>query len=137
MSWLQQNWLTVVLLILVLGFMLRGPVLMRWYGIGEWTVHDLNTRLNDKNLLLVDVRTPPEFNSAHIRQAILVPLSEVGEQGKKLLAANQGREVAVICQSGNRSVMGAVALRQAGFEKVYNVPGGMSYWTTQGYPVKR
>ncbi|OSM01673.1 rhodanese-like domain-containing protein [Magnetofaba australis] len=138
MSWLQQNGSTLVLFILVTLFVFRGPILMRVFRIKSMGIHELGRRLGENPpILLVDVRTNGEFNESHIKQAILAPLSELKAKGPMLAKQYPGREVAVICRSGNRSQLGSVSLKKAGFETVYNVTGGMINWESQGFPVKK
>ncbi|MBF0621880.1 MAG: rhodanese-like domain-containing protein [Magnetococcales bacterium] len=136
MSWFQQNWQTVVFAVVMFAFLFRGPIMGRIYGVKTLSVHDLSKLLaNDNPPLLVDVRTEPEYNRGHVQQAVLVPLHEVKKRMAHLKQNNEGREIAVICQSGNRSMMGSVHFRKAGFETVYNVSGGTGYWQGQGYTV--
>lgn len=138
MAWLQQNFVMILFLVVVVLFMLRGFLMAKYYGIEELGAHQLSVRLNgDSPPVLLDVRTPGEFNEGHVRQAVLVPLQELHLRAPNLLQEFKGREVAVICRTGNRSLFGAIALRRAGFEKVYNVTGGMVSWGTKGYPVKQ
>nr|CAX83932.1 Rhodanese domain protein [uncultured bacterium] len=136
MEWLEQNGL-MLLMLAVFGYLLLWDRIMaRILGVENITVHDLSTRLGGEDPpLLVDVRTPREFQAGHVKQAISVPLSELGSRREQIVRKNEGRAVAVICQSGNRSVKGSLALKRAGAKKVYNVAGGLSHWQAQGYTV--
>ncbi|MBF0587797.1 MAG: rhodanese-like domain-containing protein [Magnetococcales bacterium] len=137
MSWLQNNTMTIFAILLAL-FFFRNHILSRVLGVGEMSVHDLSTQLASKQPpVLIDVRTQPEFNGGHVKQAILVPLSDLGARMEGLKKNYEGREIAVICRSGNRSLGGSVTLKRAGFDKVYNVSGGMLHWLSQGYPVAK
>ncbi|KIH70953.1 rhodanese-like domain-containing protein [Salinicoccus roseus] len=85
------------------------------------TTSELEEKIN-KNAVLLDVRTPREFRSGHIRGAKNVPLSEVGNYDPK------DKKVYVICQSGMRSKRAAKMLKNNDAD-VVNVRGGMSAWT--------
>lgn len=74
------------------------------------------------NLTLIDVRTPQEYQSGHIKQAKNVPLNEIARYSSKEKA------VYVICQSGMRSRQAAKLFKKKGYD-VTNVKGGMSQWT--------
>ncbi len=47
------------------------------------------------------------------------------------------KPVIVVCQSGNRSSSTCNALTKRGFEKVYNLSGGISAWEQAGLPVTK
>ena len=44
------------------------------------------------------------------------------------------KEVVVVCRSGNRSQQGRDSLREAGFEQVTSLAGGLKEWVALGYP---
>lgn len=138
MSWIQQNWPTVVLVVVVTAFLFRAPILARVYQVGTITPHDLKARLAENPPpLLLDVRTPEEFQLVHILQAELAPLQDLSRLLPGLNEKYPGRTVAVICRSGSRSLLGSIQLKQAGFADVRNVEGGILHWEEQGYPVVR
>ncbi|WP_165005695.1 MULTISPECIES: rhodanese-like domain-containing protein [unclassified Enterococcus] len=88
------------------------------------SIQELQGRLADSPVLL-DVRTPSEYRSGHIKQAKNVPLQKInGYNGEK------DKTVYVICQSGMRSKQAAKELTKAGYD-VINVRGGMNQWTGQ------
>lgn len=79
--------------------------------------------LAEKNSRIIDVRTPQEYRSGHIRQALSVPLSKIDTyRGKK------EETVYLICQSGMRSKQAAKQLKKLGYD-VVNVRGGMNQWS--------
>ncbi|MBF0175989.1 MAG: rhodanese-like domain-containing protein [Magnetococcales bacterium] len=137
MTWLQTNWPLLLVLALFSYLFLWDRLEARWVGVEQISVHDLAAKLaGDAPPLLVDVRSPREFNAGHVRQALLVPLSDLRQRAEALLQKNPGRDVAVICQSGNRSLKGSIILkRHAETIRVYNVAGGTSTWRSQGFPV--
>ncbi|HIJ85339.1 MAG: Rhodanese domain protein [Magnetococcales bacterium] len=138
MMWLQQNGMTIFMILFFLVFALRGPLLARYYRIETLSVHDLSQRLATASpIVLIDVRTPGEFALAHVREARSYPLGGLGRKAEELKKIVRDNDVAVICRTGNRSLMGSVTLKRLGIQKVYNVAGGMVHWEGQGYPVKR
>jgi rhodanese-related sulfurtransferase len=81
----------------------------------------------DPDLLLLDVRTPEEWEAHHIPGALLMPLHTVPVC---LTELDPKRETIVICEHGMRSQSAAQYLAtQAGFENVASMEGGMSVWT--------
>ena len=75
--------------------------------------------------LLVDVRTKSEFTSGHLPGAINIPVQELSARIGELGARD--RPLVVYCQSGMRSARAVRGLKQAGFEKLYDL-GPMSAW---------
>jgi rhodanese-related sulfurtransferase len=91
---------------------------------------------SDKRAQIVDVREPREWAATGVpRQAVLIPLAELGRRAEAELAKD--RPVYVICNSGNRSRTGAAILLKLGYTEVYNVSGGIQAWLRAGLLVKR
>ncbi len=80
---------------------------------------------------LLDVRTPEEWAEYHVDGATLIPLDEL-EARVKEVPFNQ--EVIVMCNSGNRSVVGRDILLAAGHTQVTSIAGGIQGWMAAGYP---
>jgi len=72
--------------------------------------------------LLVDVRTPSEYASGHIKGSVNIPVDTIPQ---KLTAFKNQKHIIVYCRSGNRSAMAKNILQQNGFNNVVN--GGT--WT--------
>ncbi|GEN52185.1 rhodanese-like domain-containing protein [Halobacillus faecis] len=94
-------------------------------GIQHTTVQEVQTRLKDKNVQWIDVRTPGEFRAHHKKPFKNLPLSDLSKRTTEL---DRDKEVVLICQSGMRSMNAAKVLKKQGFEKITNVKGGMSAW---------
>ena len=82
--------------------------------------------------LLLDVREPDEWETAHVPGALHIPLGELGRRFQDL---PRGREIVVICRSGRRSANAQDAIEAAGFGPVANLSGGMIAWEEDGLPV--
>lgn len=80
--------------------------------------------------LLLDVREPHEYRIANLG-GHLIPL---GELQKRIHELDPEREIVVHCKMGGRSQKAAVILRQAGFQKVRNLAGGIQAWSDQVDP---
>jgi rhodanese-related sulfurtransferase len=90
---------------------------------------------NLRNVHLIDVREPAEFNDAlgHAPGAVLIPLGQLPQRFQEI---PKDKPVAIICRSGARSARATMFLRQNGFERVANVSGGMLRWRTQNLTVE-
>ena len=96
-------------------------------------VHEASRR-QAAGALLIDVRQPEEWQQGHAPNARLIPL---GSLGSHLPDVPRDRDVLLICRSGNRSGTAQRQLQQLGYERVFNISGGMSAWTSAGLPVER
>ncbi|MFD0891585.1 rhodanese-like domain-containing protein [Streptosporangium algeriense] len=90
----------------------------------------------DGAVLLLDVRTPAEFESAHIDGSVNVPLDRLEEYLPQLADAMTGRSV-LICQSGGRARTAQTKLTAAGLHGSVVMTGGLNAWISSGAPVNR
>lgn len=93
------------------------------------------TKMNDDNLVILDVREPNEFGKSHIEAAMNIPLAKVAEKLTSLEKYKQ-HPIIVTCQTGARSVSACKTLNKAGFDKVFNMQGGMQSWEDNKLPIK-
>lgn len=96
------------------------------------TDEEAKQMIESEDVILLDVRTEAEYHTAHIEGATLIPVSELGNRTKEL---NKSKKIVVYCRSGNRGVTASGILIEQGFDRVYNVLGGINAWEERGYPV--
>jgi rhodanese-related sulfurtransferase len=89
-----------------------------------------------KNVRVVDVRTPGEFETVHIPGAYNVPLDLLREHRDEFLA-HLDEDIVLVCRSGQRATQAEETLRIAGLCNVHILEGGMTAWDAQGLPVNR
>ncbi|MBX3066364.1 MAG: rhodanese-like domain-containing protein [Anaerolineae bacterium] len=80
---------------------------------------------------LLDVRTPEEFATGHIAEAVNISVDELQS---RLSEVPHDVPVIVYCRSGNRSATAAKILKDAGYTSIYDL-GGIAAWIAQGMPV--
>jgi uncharacterized repeat protein (TIGR02543 family) len=91
---------------------------------------------NEQNLnfIILDVRTPEEYASSYIEDAInLDYFSPTFTEVLSRLAKN--KTYLVYCKSGGRSAFTRDIMSDLGFREVYNMLGGITQWKAEGYPV--
>ena len=81
---------------------------------------------------LLDVREPDEWAAGHPPGAHHVPMMQVPGRADEI---PDDRDVVVVCRVGGRSAQVVAYLRQRGYEKVYNLDGGMQQWAASGREV--
>lgn len=119
---------------------LLSDALTRVREIMPW---DLRDRLaSGREIVLLDVREPAEFDAAHIAGSINVPRG-VLEQACEWdydetvpeLAAGRERPIVVVCRSGHRSVLAADVLQTLGFVDVVSLKTGVRGWNDFEQPL--
>lgn len=90
--------------------------------------------MNNENAFVLDVRTQEEFAKGHINTATNIPLGLVDARISDI-QNKKSQPVILVCQSGNRSMQAARALKKHGFEIIYNLTGGMGSWQQANLPV--
>lgn len=95
------------------------------------SVAELSKRFESGSPILIDVRTPAEFEEVHVPQAKNLPLDKLDPA-----ALDHSQPLVVICRSGGRGQKACETLRAAGFAAT-NVEGGTLAWEQAGYPVVR
>ncbi len=91
---------------------------------------------DNSQFVLLDVRTPAEFESAHLEGAENVDYQsssfkeEIGQLDKE-------KKYLVYCRSGIRSANAVQIMRSAGFNEIYNILGGITLWADEGFPLVR
>jgi hydroxyacylglutathione hydrolase len=124
----------------VVGFLQWGMVEWRSDGlpvesVPQITVHDLATWFEEgRDVVVVDVREPSEWDEGHIDQALHLPMFEAVGRRDEIPTS---RPTAVICAGGLRSSAVISALRRHGVGGLHNVTGGMAAWAKAGYSVRR
>lgn len=85
---------------------------------------------------VLDVRTPAEFESAHIPGAYNVPLDTLGEHATEL-ERHLSEPVMLVCKSGTRANQACEKLAATGMANLHILAGGMQSWNDGRRPVRR
>jgi rhodanese-related sulfurtransferase len=78
--------------------------------------------------IVLDVRSPMELMQGKIEGAENIDLMSATFEAQ-MAALPKDKTYLVYCRSGNRSGQACQILTQLGFEKVYNLNGGLMYWS--------
>ena len=93
------------------------------------TVQELKRRLDAKDkFALVDVREKFEYDICRIPGSKLIPLGELPSRMSELDSAD---DIVLHCKTGGRSAKALKLLREAGFNKLSNLEGGITAWSDQ------
>lgn len=133
-QFITVNWMLVAALVVILALIARsylGP----GGAIGVRPM-DAVRLVNHDNAVVVDVRTESEFQSGHILNAIHIPLGAF-ESRMNELDKYKERPIVMSCQSGNRSGKAISILKKRGFDKIYNLTGGIMAWQNASLPLTK
>jgi phage shock protein E len=81
--------------------------------------------------LVIDVRTPDEYQQEHVRSAINIPYNEIASR-IAAVAPDHDARIVLYCRSGRRSSIAEQALRQMGYRQIEN-KGGLDDMLRGGY----
>src|SRR5690606_31755364 len=94
------------------------------------TAQELKELLDSgKELELIDVREPVEWDIVHIEGAKLIPKDRI-LSGEALAELPQNRPIVLHCKTGIRSAEALAVLKSAGFSDATHVQGGIVAWAT-------
>lgn len=88
----------------------------------------------NKDIQLLDVRTPEEYQQGHLHNAMLANWNDKQEFNRRVDALDKNKPVYVYCLSGGRSTQAKKALEQKGFNNVIELKGGISAWRLADKP---
>ena len=108
-----MNWtlLLIIAAVFVVVFTIKGA--------GQISVKDAQAHLKN-GALVIDVRTPGEFNSGHLPGAINLPLDQI-ETGLPQQVSDKNKVLLLHCQSGVRSGMAKSRLNKLGYTNAFNL----------------
>jgi rhodanese-related sulfurtransferase len=88
----------------------------------------IKTEVIGKDVQLVDVRTPGEYNAGHIDDAVNFDLSDRTTFMKQIETLDKDQPVYLYCLVGSRSAYAAKILRSKGFTQIFDYSGGYNDW---------
>lgn len=105
------------------------PKLHEGEAVKEISASDVKAKLDaGDGFLLLDVRNPDEWETAHIEGATLIPLGEL-ESRLVELSEWKDRPIVAHCHHGGRSAKACEILANAGFSDLTNLVGGIEAWS--------
>ncbi len=80
--------------------------------------------LMSKGAILIDVRSPQEYNEGHLDNSILLPEYEILKKIEDIIP-NKNTKIILYCSSGTRSKKAQEELEKMGYKNIYNVLNGV------------
>ena len=83
--------------------------------------------MDKQDVVILDVREQDEYDSGHIKGAVLLPVGTINEASAAAIIKSKDTVVLVYCRSGNRSKTASQALVDLGYTNIYEF-GGINTW---------
>ena len=112
----------ILIVLLVAVFFTR-----RTAGYRSISQQEAKAMLDKGGVVLLDVREQGEYDSGHIKGAVLLPLGTITADTAAMAIENKDTPVLVYCRSGNRSKKASAALAKLGYKNIYEI-GGITSW---------
>ena len=99
-------------------------------------VKDLKSRLDwgEPALTIIDIRSLEDFNKLHIQGAVAISPDTLVDSAKQNLETD--RDIYIYSDTDEETADAAALLREAGFERVAELTGGLGAWKAAEYPVE-
>ncbi len=92
------------------------------------TAEEFEAAITKDSVQVLDVRTPGEYASGHIKNTLLANWNDSKEFERRIGFINKEKPVYVYCLAGGRSAAAAEKMRGLGFTNVYELKGGINAW---------
>jgi len=134
----KRTGLKILLLVILFGFILPSCRAQQDQNITALSAREalelIETRTGDSNFIILDIRTPGEYQSGHLKDAIIIDYysksfaDEIGRLDKE-------KSYLVYCRSGNRSARSMDLFNKLHFQKIYHLSSGIKSWISEGLPL--
>ena len=128
----------IILLVTFLAFILLSPSAQ---SDQQFTVVSpkeasalIETHKEDSDFVILDIRTPGEYQSGHIKNSIMIDFysKTFAEEVNRL---DKGKTYLIHCRSGNRSTRSMGLFKKLKFQKIYHLSSGINGWNSEGLPL--
>ncbi len=135
MTFLIDNWMLFAVA-LSSGGLLLWPVVSKGVGASGVTPAEAVQLINREKAVVVDVCQPNEYAAGHVVGARNIPLDQL-EANLPNAVKNKNTPVVLVCASGMRSGRAVAVAKKLGYDKAYNLAGGLAAWRSATLPVEK
>ena len=93
-------------------------------------------RSGDPRFVLLDVRTPKEFDAERLEGAVMVDYLSPAFR-EEIAKLDREKTYLVYCRTGNRTIGALKVMRELGFRNVLHLGSGITKWKEAGFPTAR
>lgn len=123
----NMTWIILGVLAIVMFINTRNKMAIYKSGKVKNVTPDETQELikSNKDILILDVRTKPEYKGGHIPKSKSIPLNELGSS-LPTIEKYKDKPIIVHCASGGRSPKAVSILLKGGFNNIYHLNRGLS-----------
>lgn len=126
---IKKKWLILFTGVLLAGLCSTVCVQAQQNSAGKTVSQKKFQRLiTKKNTVLLDVRTPDEYNAGHIPGSLQIDVLKTEDFKKQVAVLDKTKTYLLYCRSGKRSKEAMLLMKESGFTKLYDLEGGFSSW---------
>jgi rhodanese-related sulfurtransferase len=100
------------------------------------TADEFEQAIAKDSVQILDVRTPEEYMSGHIKNTLLANWNDKAEFSRRVAFVDKNKPVYIYCLAGGRSAAAAKELRSEGYENVIELSGGINAWKAANKPLE-
>jgi len=134
LEFINQN-ILLVSIVVISGLGLLWPLFARPAG-NSVSPAEATLLINREDAHIVDVREVDEYSGGHLPEARNIPVGKLAERIGEL-EKFKNKPIILCCATGMRSGKAGAELKKQGFDKLYNLDGGVDAWVGAGYPIKK
>ncbi len=128
----------IILSLTFLGFILLSPGAhsdQQFTAVSaKEAVALIETHKGDPGFVILDIRTPGEYQSGHIENAIMIDFYSK-TYAQEVNRLDKGKTYLIHCRSGNRSTRSMALFEKLQFQKIYHLSSGINGWKSEGLPL--
>ena len=102
--------------------------------VNNLNVTEFSNKVKDSAVVVLDVRTPGEFQTGHLANAVNIDYEGLNFEGE-VNKLDKTKTYAVYCRSGRRSGLATGLMSKDGFKSIFNLEGGIEAWQSAGNAV--
>ena len=95
---------------------------------------EIEKHRNNPNFVIIDARSPKEYEKDHLENAHLLDVNSNDFQDK-LEKLDKENKYFVYCKAGKRGCKAVEIMKETGFKEVHNIAGGIDKWKAKRLPV--
>ena len=94
----------------------------------------IQENISNPDFIIIDVRTPAEYDEGHIENAELVDYNAANFR-EEIGKYDRDKKYLIYCRTGRRSAGARDIMEELGFQYIYHMEGGITEWMAEGLPV--
>ena len=131
-----NHWFLSSLFTLILVLFIANEIRQRGKGGAALSPQQVVNLMNHDQGVVVDIRSAEAFATGHIIGAINLPQADL-ESKKSKLNKYKSKPIVLVCPQGLLAGKVSQTLKQAGFEQVYQLAGGVAAWQQEQLPLSK